>query len=87
MYIKQLCVKCCNSKIWVLDYDFEGKPLNLSRIKQRFQKCEVTSYMQCATNFGMRIFMRMVESLNTKKPSNSFEINCKPFHSRLVTKY
>lgn len=36
MYIKYFSVKCCNSKIWGLDDDFEGQPLNLSGLKQSF---------------------------------------------------
>lgn len=38
MYIKYFYRKSCNSKTWGLADGFEGKPLNMSRTKQSFQK-------------------------------------------------
>lgn len=36
MCMKYFYVECYNSKTWCLEDDFEGKPLNLSRIKLSF---------------------------------------------------
>lgn len=41
MYIKYFYAEYCNNKTWGLDDDFEGKPVNMSKIKQSFLEINV----------------------------------------------